>query len=171
MPFQWAKCSALLRGVKARPGGLGERSVGTAVLVVAEGTWGRVQPLRRIYEVDPLICPRCGAMMRVIAFITEPRAIHAIVRQVGPQSARWPRATEFSRVVHLGRVATFPPEARGGALAGSPAGQEFLPPVSLPVLPLLMPLRHVPPRVSPSGARGALRGATITRSEKGTSCP
>jgi hypothetical protein len=29
--------------------------------------------IRHIYEVDPLVCPRCGAMMKIIAFINEPR--------------------------------------------------------------------------------------------------
>ena len=28
--------------------------------------------LRRVYEVDPLVCPRCAAPMRVISFITQP---------------------------------------------------------------------------------------------------
>ena len=31
--------------------------------------------LRRIFEVDPLACPRCGQQMRIVAFITEPRAM------------------------------------------------------------------------------------------------
>ncbi len=35
--------------------------------------------IRHIYEVDPLVCPRCGAMMKIIAFIIEPRAIRAIL--------------------------------------------------------------------------------------------
>ena len=35
--------------------------------------------IRRVYEVDPLVCPRCGAEMRVVAFITEPRVIRRIV--------------------------------------------------------------------------------------------
>ena len=34
--------------------------------------------IRRVYEVDPLVCPRCGAEMRVIAFITEPGVIRRI---------------------------------------------------------------------------------------------
>jgi hypothetical protein len=33
------------------------------------------QLIRRIYEVDPLVCPRCGGEMLIIAFITEPRVI------------------------------------------------------------------------------------------------
>ncbi|HEY3052103.1 MAG TPA: transposase [Thermoanaerobaculia bacterium] len=35
--------------------------------------------IRHIYEVDPLVCPRCGAIMKIIAFITEPRVVHAIL--------------------------------------------------------------------------------------------
>jgi len=26
--------------------------------------------IRKVYEVDPLLCPKCGGKMRVIAFIT-----------------------------------------------------------------------------------------------------
>ncbi len=33
----------------------------------------------RIFEVDPLVCPRCGGTMRIIAFITEPRVIGKIL--------------------------------------------------------------------------------------------
>ncbi len=35
--------------------------------------------LRRVYEVDPLICPRCGGEMRVISFITEAQVIRRIL--------------------------------------------------------------------------------------------
>ena len=35
--------------------------------------------IRRIFEVDPLVCPRCGGPMRIIAFITEPKVIHRIL--------------------------------------------------------------------------------------------
>ncbi len=31
------------------------------------------------YEVDPLVCPKCGSQMKVIAFITEPRVIRRIL--------------------------------------------------------------------------------------------
>ena len=39
--------------------------------------------LARIYEVLPLICPRCGSGMRLIAFITQPDAIAAILTHFG----------------------------------------------------------------------------------------
>jgi hypothetical protein len=31
--------------------------------------------IKRIYEVDPLVCPSCGSEMKVIAFIID----HAVV--------------------------------------------------------------------------------------------
>ena len=35
--------------------------------------------IRRVYEVDPLVCPRCGAEMRVIGFVTDPTVVRRIV--------------------------------------------------------------------------------------------
>jgi Ribonuclease G/E len=39
---------------------------------------GLAEMIRKVYEVDPLICPRCGGKMRVVAFLTE----HAIVARI-----------------------------------------------------------------------------------------
>jgi hypothetical protein len=50
--------------------------------------------LRRIFEVDPLRCPRCGDAMRVVGFITHPPVIDRIIthlRRPAPQ-ARHARA-------------------------------------------------------------------------------
>lgn len=35
--------------------------------------------LRRIFEVDPLTCPRCAALMRIVAVITDPALITRIL--------------------------------------------------------------------------------------------
>jgi hypothetical protein len=35
--------------------------------------------IRRVYEIDPLVCPKCGSEMRVIGFVTEPRVIRRIL--------------------------------------------------------------------------------------------
>jgi len=35
--------------------------------------------IRRVYEVDPLVCPRCGSEMRVIGFIAQPAPIDRIL--------------------------------------------------------------------------------------------
>ena len=42
--------------------------------------WARL--LRKVYEVDPLACPRCSATMRVIAVITAPAVIDRILRHL-----------------------------------------------------------------------------------------
>jgi hypothetical protein len=39
--------------------------------------------LARIYEVFPLLCPKCGAEMRIIAFITEAPAVRQILAHLG----------------------------------------------------------------------------------------
>ena len=39
--------------------------------------------LARIYEVFPLVCPRCGGEMRIIAFITDACAVREILTHIG----------------------------------------------------------------------------------------
>jgi hypothetical protein len=38
--------------------------------------------IRRVFEVDPLVCPRCGSEMRVIGFITEPSLVKRILDHI-----------------------------------------------------------------------------------------
>ena len=57
---------------------------------VARYAWALL--LARIYEVFPLVCPRCGGEMRIIAFITNAAAVREILTHLGedesqPQSA------------------------------------------------------------------------------------
>jgi len=40
-------------------------------------SWARL--IKKIYEVDPLVCPRCGGDMRVIAFIEDYRIVKKIL--------------------------------------------------------------------------------------------
>lgn len=40
--------------------------------------------IRHIYEVDPLVCPRCGGVMKIISFITQQPVIRAILDSVHP---------------------------------------------------------------------------------------
>ena len=39
---------------------------------------GWAEMIRKVYEVDPMLCPRCGGAMKVIAFLTE----HAVVDRI-----------------------------------------------------------------------------------------
>ena len=42
--------------------------------------WARL--IQKIYEADPLICPKCSGVMRVIAFIEDPNVIKKILKQL-----------------------------------------------------------------------------------------
>jgi hypothetical protein len=42
--------------------------------------------LRRIFEVDPLRCPRCGSAMRIVAFLTAPAVLDRILTHLRPRS-------------------------------------------------------------------------------------
>ena len=63
--------------------------------------------IRRVYEVDPLVCPRCGAEMRVIAFITEPRVIRRILDHLR-QRERGPRPPSRRAVSVAGQAPASP---------------------------------------------------------------
>ena len=43
-------------------------------------TWARL--LRKIFEADPLLCS-CGAEMKIVALITQPRVVERILRHLG----------------------------------------------------------------------------------------
>ena len=66
--------------------------------------------LARIYEVLPLLCPKCGGDMRIIAFITEGPVIREILdlgrAELGPKTgadARGPPLWELSVGGHVER--------------------------------------------------------------------
>jgi len=55
----------------------------------AKTAWARL--IRKVYESDPLECPRCKSPMRVIALIEDPVVVRAILVHLG----RWqPKALE-----------------------------------------------------------------------------
>jgi hypothetical protein len=35
--------------------------------------------IRKVYEVDPMLCPRCGGKMKVVAFITDFAVVDKII--------------------------------------------------------------------------------------------
>ena len=45
--------------------------------------WARL--LSKVYEIDPMICPKCGSEMKVIAVIQEPEEIKRILRHLVKQ--------------------------------------------------------------------------------------
>ena len=43
--------------------------------------WARL--IQKVYEVDPLICPKCQGKMRIIAFIEDAEVIKKILKHLG----------------------------------------------------------------------------------------
>lgn len=43
--------------------------------------WARM--IKRVYEVDPLLCPRCGGKMKIISFIEDVAVIKKILSHLG----------------------------------------------------------------------------------------
>ena len=57
--------------------------------------WARL--IAKIYEVNPLVCPKCGSKMKVVAVIYKEDAINKMFRHLGllapPEELRAPSAT------------------------------------------------------------------------------
>jgi hypothetical protein len=53
----------------------------TAFAARAKATWARL--IRKVYEADPLECPKCKGPMRVIALIEDPGIIRRILEHLG----------------------------------------------------------------------------------------
>jgi hypothetical protein len=75
--------------------------------VLSEAALRWAELLRRIFEVDPLACPRCGEQMRIVAFITQPKTIDRILehlRRTAPTRPRTraPQTLAVPRHDHLG---------------------------------------------------------------------
>jgi len=43
---------------------------------------GWAEMIRKVYEVDPLLCPQCGGQMKVIAFITDYAVVDRIIHHL-----------------------------------------------------------------------------------------
>ena len=43
---------------------------------------GWAEMIRKVYEVDPLVCPKCGGQMEIIAFLTDFSAVDRIIRHL-----------------------------------------------------------------------------------------
>ena len=56
----------------------------------SRASWARL--LRKVFEVDPLLCHRCGSTMRIVAFLTDPRVIDQILTHLARRPASSARA-------------------------------------------------------------------------------
>ncbi len=46
----------------------------------AKSAWARL--IKQVYEVDPMLCPKCGGEMRIMAIIEEDEVIEKILRHL-----------------------------------------------------------------------------------------
>jgi hypothetical protein len=43
---------------------------------------GWAEMIRKVYEVDPMLCPKCGGRMRIIAFLTDYSVVDRIINHL-----------------------------------------------------------------------------------------
>jgi hypothetical protein len=79
----------------APPGGDREANDPTAKRTLSK-RWAEL--IYRIYELDPLTCSRCGARMKILAFIIDPKIIRQILDHLDKRAS--PRAPPDSTRPH-----------------------------------------------------------------------
>jgi hypothetical protein len=80
------RCAQAAAGAASSPGGpAGPEPPDDPDLRALRHRWAEL--IRRIYQVDPLVCPRCGGPMRIIAFITQPKVIATILTHLAATGA------------------------------------------------------------------------------------
>jgi hypothetical protein len=65
-------------------------------------TWARL--IRRVFEVDPLRCRKCGAEMRIIAFVTDFHQVQRILEHTAERAIRPPPLTANTSPPGLSRT-------------------------------------------------------------------
>lgn len=61
----------------------------------ASSTWARL--IKKVYEVDPLVCPKCGGEMKIVAFIQQQREIKQLCENLGLEDWRAPPPIKSAR--------------------------------------------------------------------------
>lgn len=76
------------RGMRAKalgqaPAAQADTEADTPYKTLCRMRWAAL--IRRVYEVDPLLCPQCGGDMEIVSFITDrqPEVIRAILKHCG----------------------------------------------------------------------------------------
>ncbi len=57
----------------------------------SRASWARL--IRKVFETDPLLCPKCGAKMKIISVITEPAVVDKIIRHLQKKASEDKTAT------------------------------------------------------------------------------
>ena len=70
-------------GLEGEPRGSGPDSPSrrqAADCAACRSSWTRL--LAKVYEINPLVCPRCGSEIKIIALITDPAQVRKILRHL-----------------------------------------------------------------------------------------
>jgi hypothetical protein len=43
---------------------------------------GWAEMIRKVYEVDPMVCPQCGGQMKVVSFLTDYAVVDGIIDHI-----------------------------------------------------------------------------------------
>ncbi|MDY7037786.1 MAG: hypothetical protein SV375_16685 [Thermodesulfobacteriota bacterium] len=81
---------------------LGGEDIATRPSTYQGTNWARL--IQKIYEVDPLTCPKCKGRMRILAFIADEEVIKKILKHLGlwDQKARPPpKVTATTPDIHI----------------------------------------------------------------------
>jgi len=100
--------SSRIRGARKAKGATAVATTASGAIEVlgeyasrAKLAWARL--IRKVYEADPLVCPKCQGPMRVIALIEDPAVVRAILAYLG----LWqPQALERAPPAPAGTAAT-----------------------------------------------------------------
>ena len=87
------------------------RVVREEIATRARASWARL--IKKVYEVDPLECPKCKGPMRVIALINDACVVQRILKHLGlwapRQNERAPPALDTELALPADNVLTYHP--------------------------------------------------------------
>ena len=98
----------------------------TVPRAACSSSWARL--LAKVYEISPLVCPRCGSEMKLIALITDPSQVRKILRHL----LKIRRARQDCKPHHWLDFTALPLTFSGG----SPHAPQRSQPAQAPSLPL-----------------------------------
>jgi hypothetical protein len=70
--------SALTTGFPSWPETTTDKSSTTSTS--SRANWARL--IRKVFEVDPLLCGKCGSEMKIVAVVTDPKVVDRIIRHL-----------------------------------------------------------------------------------------
>ena len=96
LPDLWEQTSRAYGIYSSRSRGAAKEEAAIEIQAYAPDSSAKPSPrfaalMKRVFEIDPLLCPRCGAAMKIKAFISDPHEIERLMTNLGlPRSTSPP---------------------------------------------------------------------------------